>query len=197
MNAPRRSCGAMELHAFVDGRRRPFDPLERGELLLGNAGAVSRLQGAPLRAVMAAIAIGIACAAIALVLTNAWFLVAMGGMFSVAWVYYKRWKGMPLLDEVKPGIYDNGVQLAEPLFIPFDEIAAAGVSSPSLPASGDVIRMYSVDGRWVWSLPLQVVGSEGFEVIREMSGAGHGPRPGGGADRQAHAEDVRDASPSP
>jgi len=162
----------MEIRAVMDGRSVQIEPDARGALLLSDPDGLMRLRdGARVRA-QAALALGAVFAAIALYYTNAWFLVAMGLMLSIAWLSIKRSRELLALSDIGPGVYERGVQLASETFIPFHQVSRVSRTGPSRAGSGPGIVLTSAVRGIEWEVPASVVGLEGLALIEEMAGGG-------------------------
>jgi len=165
------SCG-MDLNTFLDGHMVALDPVDRGELLISRAEGVRGYRAAYLRRAESSLVAGIACAVLAVVLTNAWLFIAMGLMLSIVWLTVRRWRELGALPDVVPGVYANGVQLASDIFVPFTEIDAVRVHHGSVLSVDDSIAFTSSKRDMEWSLPTSIVGTEGLDAIRSLVDGG-------------------------
>jgi hypothetical protein len=162
----------MVLNTFLDGHMMTLDPVDRGELLISRAEGVRGYRNAYLRRAEASLVVGMACAVLAIVFTNAWLFIAMGLMLSIVWLSVRRWRELRSLPEVVPGVYANGVQLASDIFVPFTEMDTVSVQYGSVLSVDDSIAITSAKRDMEWSLPTSIVGAEGLDTIKRLVDGG-------------------------
>lgn len=148
---------------------QPFDPTLRGKLLVSDMNAIRRIQN--LYSILLRAFVGMTLLSLFVAIPYIEYgitpLIFSLGSVILTLNMYRWFVNVMRFDTLRPGVYENGVQLAGNLFLPYAEISEVFVRNVPLLRSKEVLYIKHRGSSFVWKFPMEIIGHKGLEMIDE------------------------------
>ena len=159
----------MDQLAMMGGSVQPFDPSLRGKLLVSDMDAIRKIQN--LYSVLLRAFVGMTLLSLFVAVPYIEYgitpLIFSLGSVLLTLNLYRWFVNVMRFDTLRPGVYENGVQLAGNLFLPYAEISEVFVRSVPLIRSKEVLYIKHRDSPLLWKFPMEIIGRRGLEMIEK------------------------------
>ncbi len=154
---------------LVDGKLKPLDPSLRGGLLVCDTDAIRRIQSLYSILLRAFVGMTLLSLFVSIPYMEYDLLPLFFSLGSIVLTVnmYRLFTNVMRFDKLMPGVYENGVQLAGNLFLPYAEIAEVHVRKVPFRRSKEVLHIRHRSTSVSWKFPLEIVGRKGVEMISE------------------------------